>query len=85
MTLLALALVVAALLCVLFDTTRLLGVGIGVAGAALLFYLYPLLFSALLVLLALGGVALLCNLFFIHRKRRPLDAIPKLPDADLPD
>ena len=70
MTLVAVALVVAALVCLLFHTTRLVGVGIGVTGAALFSYLHPLLFSALLALCVLGGVIVCVNLFVIHCKRR---------------
>ena len=48
------------LLCLAFNTTRL----IGVIGLALLSYQYPLLLIALLVL---GGV----GLFFIHHRNYP--------------
>jgi hypothetical protein len=63
------ALVVATLLCLAFDATKWLGV----AGVVLLFYLYPLLLTALSIL---GGVA-----FFLIRynARRKYHALPKLP------
>ena len=53
----AFTLLVASLLCLAFDTTKLFGV----VGMTLLFYLYPLLF---VVFLILGGV----GLFFIHHQ-----------------
>ncbi len=64
-----LALVVATLLCLTFNATR----AIGVAGAAVLVFLYPLLSTALLVL---GGVAFY---FIHHRKRSTIHELPKLP------
>ena len=69
MILATVALVVATLLCLYFDTTR----WYGVAGVLLLFAIHPLLSTALL----LGGVAL-C---FIHYyRRRTFHELPKLPD-----
>jgi arginine exporter protein ArgO len=62
-------LVVATLLCFAFDATR----WIGVVGVALLFYLHPLLLTALFVL---GGVAFYFTRYYIRRKRNEL---PKLP------
>ena len=53
----AFTLLVASLLCLAFNTTRL----IGVVGLALLSYQYPLLLIAILIL---GGV----GLFFIHHQ-----------------
>ena len=64
---LAVVLVVAALFCLAFDTTRLFGVALGVAGIALMFFLHPLLFPALSIL---GGVG-----FYFYR--RVFHAIPK--------
>ena len=60
---------VSTLLCLAFDATK----WIGVAGLVLLFYLNPLLFTALFIL---GGVA-----FFLsrHHKRSKYHALPKLP------
>lgn len=63
------ALVVATLLCLAFDATKWLGV----AGVVLLFYLYPLLLTALSVL---GGVALY---FTRYNSRRKCNELPKLP------
>jgi hypothetical protein len=53
-----LTLLVITLLCLAFATTR----AIGVAGLALLFYLYPWVFSALLVVSGAG-------LFLFHHSR----------------
>jgi hypothetical protein len=53
----AISLLVASLLCLAFDSTKL----IGFAGMTLLFYLYPPLLVAFLIL---GGVGLI----FIHHK-----------------
>ena len=65
------ALVVATLLCLAFDATK----WVGVAGVVLLFYLYPLLLTALSIL---GGVALV---FTRYHKRRTCHELPKLPDG----
>ena len=63
------AVLVATLLCLAFDSTR----WIGVAGAALLAYLYPLSFTALVVI---GGVAF----YYIHYHQRSAHhELPKLP------
>ncbi len=64
------AIVIATLLCGAFNTTKL----IGVAGVALLFYLHPLLFTALLVL----GVAIWFLIRYIQRRSK--HAVRKLPD-----
>ena len=65
-----LALVAATLICLFFEATQLLGV----VGVALLVYLHPLLFGALLVL---GCV----TFYFIHRnQRRKHHALPR-PDT----
>ena len=69
---LTVALVVAALVCLLFDATKLIGVVIGVAGIALLFCLYPLLF---LIFPILGGVA---GYFYFTRSSN--HDVPELPD-----
>ena len=53
-------LLVASLLCLFFDSTKL----IGFVGMTLLFYLYPPLLVAFLIL---GGV----GLFFIHHRSYP--------------
>lgn len=65
------ALVVATLLCLAFDATKWLGV----AGVVLLFYLYPLLLTALSII---GGVAFFLIRYNTRRKRHEL---PKLPDG----
>ena len=63
------AVLVATLICLTFNTTR----WIGVAGAALLAYLYPLSLTALVVL---GGVAF----YYIHHHQRSKHhELPKLP------
>jgi len=63
------AFVVAGLLCLVFTATR----WIGVVGVALLFYLHPLLLTALCVL---GGVT-----YFLIRyySRRKCNELPRLP------
>jgi hypothetical protein len=58
-----LTLIVITLLCLAFAPTRL----IGVAGLALLFYLYPLWFITLLVLGIAGG-------FFIHHQNKEINS-----------
>ena len=68
------AVALAALLCLAFEATRLLGVALAALLLVLLFYLYPVWFAALFIL---GGVALCSILYF---KRRSSHAIPELPD-----
>ncbi len=70
MTVATVAVVVAALLCLAFDTKKF----IGVAGVALLIYFHPLLSTAFLVL----GVAIF---YFIryHNKRSTAHGHSKLP------
>ena len=65
------AVLVATLLCLAFNTTR----WIGVAGAALLAYLYPLSFTALVVI---GGITF-C--YIHHHQRSTPHELPKLPDG----
>ena len=66
-----LALVVTSILCLQFDSTRL----VGVVGVALLICLHPLLFLAFL---GLGGVVF-C--YFHHHARRTIHVLPN-PDHE---
>ena len=66
--------VVLALVCLAFQATRLVGAAALALLLLFLFYLHPLLFTALF---ALGGVAL-C--LVCHYKRRTCNEVPKLPD-----
>ena len=71
-----LAVVIAALICLSFEATRLIAVAVLALLVLLLLYLYPLVFTALFVL---GGVALCCTFYFNHKGVRQ-DGQLSLPD-----
>jgi hypothetical protein len=77
MSAVTLALVAAALLCLAFDAKKV----VAVAGLALLFYLHPLLCTALLVL---GGAAFSLFRYFIQYYKRSAFHVRPRPDPKLP-